>query len=552
MTLSQNVLLEMVAAYPRPTAVVSPGGSPTLNQAARAMLAAMGLMSDATAPTVEPAIVDWVQELGEELLSGGESAVPNRREFGALSGPQVLSAAVAPAREGADDTMCALVSLDNVTGVKLAECGLPLASRLLELFNRFRPGPETYQRILQELKAFTGVEAVGLRLVEGEDYPYYFTNGFDNEFVEAEKHLCVKNEDGECLRDEDGSPLLECMCGNIIRGRTDPAQSFFTGQGSFWSNNTTHLLATTSEEDRQARTRNRCNAEGYETVVLIPLKSDEKVVGLMQFNDRRMGRMSADMLRFLEGLGASIGIALARNREQEILARQAEELRRSNEDLRQFAAVASHDLQEPLRTITGFGQLLDRRHSVQLSEDGQKMVHYMVDGASRMQNLVRDLLAYSRVEGRGKPFEHIDCDAVLDGVRESLEAVLAESGGRLLGGGLPTIQGDPNQILQLFLNLASNGLKFRKEGIPPVVEVSAARTEEGWVFKFSDNGIGIAPEYHTHVFEMFKRLHSKDSYSGTGIGLSICRKIVERHGGRIWVESESGKGATFCFVFPAA
>ena len=431
-----------------------------------------------------------------------------------------------------------------------AERRLSLALRVLDLLNRFRPGPDTYRQILEELKEFTDFEAVGLRLTEGDDYPYYFTYGFDNAFVEAENHLCIVDDDGECLKAEDGSPVLECMCGNIIRGRTNPELEFFSKGGSFWSNNTTHLLATTTDEERQAHTRNHCNAEGYETVVLVPLKSGEEVIGLLQFNDRRTGRMTAGMLAFLEGLGASIGIALARNREQQALVRKASELKRSNEDLRQFTAVASHDLQEPLRTITSFGQLLEKKHGKSLDEDGLKLIHYMISGASRLHSLIGDLLTYSNVEGQRLHFESVDCNAILSRVREALDAVLTSTDGKLVSDGLPTISGDRSQVFQLFQNLVANGLKFRTEGVRPKVEVSATQTEAGWLFKFADNGIGIAPRFHEHVFQMFKRLHSRDSYSGTGIGLPLCRKIVQRHGGRIWIDSELDQGTTVCVLLP--
>ena len=167
-----------------------------------------------------------------------------------------------------------------------------------------------------------------------------------------------------------------------------------------------------------------------------------------------------------------------------------------------------------------------------------------------MQDLVQDLLVYSRVESASRPVEPVDCDQLMANVRESLAGLLAESGGTIRCAALPVVMGDSHQIFQLLQNLVNNGLKFSGEGVSPMVSVSAERTAEGWLFRVADNGIGIEPEHHERIFEMFRRLHPRAAYPGTGIGLALCRKIVNRHGGRIWVESEPGQGATFCFVLP--
>ena len=257
------------------------------------------------------------------------------------------------------------------------------------------------------------------------------------------------------------------------------------------------------------------------------------------------------MLRFLEGLGASIGIVLSRNREQEVLANQSEELRRSNEHLSKFAAIASHDLQEPIRTVKVFAELLERRYKGSLDEKAEKMIGFMVDGATRMQKLVQDVLTYSELNSGRKALGPVDCNLVLQEAQESLAALIARSGATVHSGPLPVVQGDSNQLGQLFRNLLSNGLKFQTQAQAPVVSVSATPTDGGWLLRVADNGIGIDPQHHDRIFEMFQRLHSSGTYSGTGIGLALCHRIVNRHGGRIWVESELGKGATFCFILPA-
>jgi PAS domain S-box-containing protein len=213
----------------------------------------------------------------------------------------------------------------DVTDRKQAELRDRLAYEVLELLNRSDGSKDTVRDILQLIKKNTDFEAVGIRLREGDDFPYYDTNGFSDDFIHAERYLCARDDERKILRDEQGNPILDGMCGNILCGRTNPALPFFTRGGSFWSNCTTELLASTTEEDRQARTRNRCNGEGYESVALIPLRSGDETIGLLQLNDRRRNQFTPEMIRFFEGLGASIGIALSRKQAEEAL-RESEEL----------------------------------------------------------------------------------------------------------------------------------------------------------------------------------------------------------------------------------
>ncbi len=199
-----------------------------------------------------------------------------------------------------------------------------LALEILRELNEPISALNSIESILEKLKEFTEVDAVAIRLRESEDFPYFVSSGFPDAFVEAEKYLCARDTAGEIIRDSDGNPCLECMCGNIIMGRTDPSYAFFTEKGSFWSNCTTELLASTTDEDRQTRTRNRCISDGYESVALIPLNTGDEVVGLLQFNDRRTNRFTLDMIHFLEEIGAGIGIALTRNRMREAMLESLE------------------------------------------------------------------------------------------------------------------------------------------------------------------------------------------------------------------------------------
>jgi PAS domain S-box-containing protein len=232
------------------------------------------------------------------------------------------------------------------------------------------------------------------------------------------------------------------------------------------------------------------------------------------------------------------------------LADQRKELERSNEELQQFAYVASHDLQEPLRMVASYTQLLSRRYKDKLGPDADEFIHYAVDGAQRMQTLINDLLAYSRVGTRGKPFEPVDLNQVVEIVKANLKVAIEESGAQLVvPASLPMVSGDRSQLVQLFQNLIGNAIKFHGEAAPRV-EISAERDEPAgmWRFAVRDNGIGIDPEHHDRIFVIFQRLHTREHYQGTGIGLAVCRKIVERHGGKIGVESADGKGSIFHFT----
>lgn len=238
-----------------------------------------------------------------------------------------------------------------------------------------------------------------------------------------------------------------------------------------------------------------------------------------------------------------------RQQAQEALAQRAEELARSNAELEQFAYVASHDLQEPLRMVASYTQLLAKRYQDKLDSDARDFIAYAVDGAIRMQTLITDLLNFSRLGTRGKSFQPADGDAILERTLAALKLAISEGGAVVTRDPLPTVMGDELQLGQLFQNLLANAIKFRSD-TPSHVHLSAARDANAWKFSVRDNGIGIAPEYAERIFMIFQQLHSKGEYPGTGIGLAICKKIVERHGGRIWVESQPGKGATFFFTIP--
>ncbi|MGA2798619.1 MAG: PAS domain S-box protein [Thermoguttaceae bacterium] len=235
---------------------------------------------------------------------------------------------------------------------------------------------------------------------------------------------------------------------------------------------------------------------------------------------------------------------------EELVTQRTEELSRSNRDLEQFAYAASHDLQEPLRMISGYLQLLSERYKGQLDEKADKYIDYSVDGAARMSILIRDLLDYSRVNTRGEELRNVDCNKAFESALRNLGSAIKESGANVTHDSLPVLSADQTQLAQLFQNLVGNAIKFRSPQRPPQIHVSARKDQSHWLFRVEDNGIGFEQQYEDKIFMIFQRLHGRGQYPGTGIGLAICKRIIERHGGRIWAASEPDKGTNFFFTIP--
>ena len=291
-------------------------------------------------------------------------------------------------------------------------------------------------------------------------------------------------------------------------------------------------------------------SQGVRSAVVLPVKGSEGIVGVLDVVSRETGYFTPERVRFLTAVGSGLGLLLENARLYETLERHAEELTRSNTELEQFAYVASHDLQEPLRMVTSYVEILADEYQDKLDDNADRYIGYAVDGAKRMKALIDDLLAYSRLSSGGNKFENTDCNHVVDRVVEALNASITETGASCNSGSLPTVKGDGMQLHQLFQNLISNGIKFRSHETPRI-DVSAQREGEHWLFAIKDNGIGIAPRHHEQIFQMFQRLHHRGEYPGTGVGLAVSAKIVQRHGGTIWVDSDEGKGTTVYFTIPA-
>jgi signal transduction histidine kinase len=343
-------------------------------------------------------------------------------------------------------------------------------------------------------------------------------------------HLEASSELSEEFRAASEKPALKSGGGMI--GRV-----FSTGE-SLWVSN----LAQEPEFTRGGVSQEIAAA-------MVPIKVGSDVVGVLEFFAGETREPDDEFLNVLTQIGIQLGRAVERAQSQDQLARRAEDLARSNADLEQFAYVASHDLQEPLRMVSSYMQLLSERYEAELDETGQRYIHYAVDGASRMQSLVRDLLSFSRVGSRGLEKVPTDLNRVVGQTLNNFEVAIKECGAVVTSDDLPAVNGDPGQLTQLFQNLIGNAIKFHG-ATQPEVRISAERQPDEWLFTVTDNGVGFDAKYAERVFVIFKRLHSREEYPGTGIGLAICKKIVERHGGRIWAESEIGRGTTIFFTLP--
>jgi PAS domain S-box-containing protein len=300
---------------------------------------------------------------------------------------------------------------------------------------------------------------------------------------------------------------------------------------------------------------------GLRGAFALPVLMGDRVLGAIEFFGREARRPDPWLLEITVSVGREIGQLMVRRRAEAALREseaalraandelelKARELSRSNDELQQFAYVASHDLQEPLRMISSYTQLLERRYAGKLDANAREFMEFIVDGAARMKQLIEDLLAYSRVGTRGRDFQMTSSENALAKALATLRAAQQSSEAVVTHDKLPEVLADGAQLTQVFQNLIGNAMKFRGEEAPRI-HVSADAREEVWVFEVRDNGIGLDPQYADRIFMMFQRLHNKTEYPGTGIGLAIVKKIVERHGGRIWVESTPGKGSTFGFT----
>jgi signal transduction histidine kinase len=448
-------------------------------------------------------------------------------------------------------------------------------NRLLALFAQKISVMDYLQAVLGLVQEWSGCEAVGIRITDEQgEIPYQCWTGFDPAFVEQENRLSLQRDACCCLR-------------AISQDLLDTDRELLTPGGSYRCDDQTAFL-NQLPADKQGRYRGTCAQFGFVSVAVIPLRYHNQILGALHLADSRRARFAPATVEFLESMAPLIAEAvhrfqteaeLARHRNQlELLVKQrtselitanarleleiserkraqetlhqiAQELQRSNRELEQFAYVASHDLQEPLRAVAGYVRLLERRFPTSLDPKAREYVAGAVAGATRMENLITGLLAFSRIGTQSGEFAPNDFNLLLEEALHNLSAVLEESHAEVTCNRLPALSADSIQMVQIFQNLIGNAVKFRREEVPRI-HIGAQQNAGRWVFAVKDNGIGIEPHYFERIFQIFQRLHTRKHYPGTGIGLAICKKIVERHRGAIWVESEPGQGSTFYFSIP--
>ena len=464
-------------------------------------------------------------------------------------------------RDEAGQVQGVFAAARDITERKQAERRRDFTSALLALFAHKASASEYLRSVVEVIREWTGCQALGIRIADQQgEIPYESWAGFEPEFIKLENRLSLKRDNCCCIR-------------AISEDFEEPDQALLTPGGSYRCDDAIAFVNKLAPEKR-ARYRGNCMKFGFASLAIIPVRYRDGVIGALHLADRRPGQFPPSAVEFLETMTPLVGEAvhrfqmeaeLARHRDQlELLVgrrtqeltaantqlqQAAEELERSNRDLEQFAYVASHDLQEPLRAVGGYVKLLERRLGKGLDARAREFITGAFDGALRMERLITDLLAFSRVGTRGGEFVPTGLDAVFHQVLANLHASIESAQATVTHDPLPTLTVDGTQLMQLFQNLIGNALKFRG-GPPPAIHLGAQKQDGRWVFSVRDNGIGIEPQYFEKIFQIFQRLHTRKDYSGTGIGLAICKKIVERHGGTIWVESQPGQGSTFFFSLP--
>jgi len=443
-----------------------------------------------------------------------------------------------------ETTRRVVVAHENNTARKQAELYRDMAREVLQILNEPGDAPDSIQRVLATLKTRTGFDAIGIRLQAGNDFPYFVQEGFPTDFLRTENTLVERAVDGGLCQDKDGNVRLECTCGLVIAGKLPLGHPLFTPGGSFWTNDSFPLLNLSTDQDPRLHPRNNCIHQGYASVALTPIRNNDKIVGLIQFNDQRNNCFTREAVELLEQIAAHIGGALLR--------KQAEELvRAKNQELEQFTYAVSHDLRSPVVTIQTFLDYLKQdiadQNTVRVTAD----MNFIYTAASKMALLLDELLKLSRLGHQKNPPADVLLQVV---VKEALDLVagrISQRGVQVTMAKDPvTLHGDRARFVAVFQNLVDNACKFMGDQKEPCVEIGVETRAAEPVYFVRDNGGGIDPRHQAKLFGLFVRLNSQ--VEGTGIGLVLVKRIVELQGGRIWVESKGiGQGSCFCFTLPS-
>ncbi|UCG03991.1 MAG: GAF domain-containing sensor histidine kinase [Candidatus Heimdallarchaeota archaeon] len=418
-----------------------------------------------------------------------------------------------------------------------------IAKTICSELNNFIELKPTLQTVISFLKELTGIEAISIRLHDEGDYPYYIYEGFPQDFIQRENILCARDRNGRRVKNPDGEGyLLECMCGNIIRGRFDPSQEFFTEKGSFWSNNTSELLRSSTVEDRQSNTRNYCNSVGYESVALIPIKAKGENLGLIQLNDKRIGIFTEDLIYYLEMIGEKIGLAVKNSL---IFSKLQEAFNSTNF----FFSIIAHDIIGPFSTLTTFLEFLDQNFDELNQGDVKKHISRIYRSSRSVYELLDNLFTWSSIQRESFVLEpeKVDLKSSIDEIFEGLydrastkEITLQEFVPEKL-----TIQANKESLKTVIRNLLSNAIKFTEPG--GIVTVSGLMEENRVKITVKDTGVGIDSENLANLFTFNPQKKRKGTKGerGAGLGLLICQQLLKKMEGSLNVKSDLGRGSEF-------
>ncbi|QLK27255.1 PAS domain S-box protein [Natrinema zhouii] len=432
-------------------------------------------------------------------------------------------------------------------GVSLTDFTFDGDRYFVGLFRDISPRKEAEQTLTEKVVQLESVSYLGRRALENADIDDMLekttelvTAALDAEYATVFEHDAA-GPDGAVLRLRAGTGF------DVADGETTPAAGSIAAAALADGGPVViEDLESDPRFDGPSLVPDRDVRSGI-TVTIGPTADPWGVLDVYDTDRREFADHDVD---FLESVATIIATAIERQGYERRLNETVSELEASNERLEQFAYAASHDLQEPLRMISSYLQLIESRYAAELDADGREFIDYAVDGANRMSEMIDGLLEYSRIDTQGDPFEPVDLDAVLADVLTDLQMMVEQSDAEIAVEPLPEVQGDSRQLRQLFQNLLSNAIEYSGDKSPQV-DVTAEQRGRNWEISVRDDGIGIDPDDQDRVFQVFQRLHTREEYDGTGIGLALCRRIVERHGGEIWVDAEPGEGSTFTFTIPA-
>ena len=442
-----------------------------------------------------------------------------------------------------------VISFVDITDRKESEVSRTLGMEILKKLNDNNTMNSSIQQVLVLLKTYTDTDAIGIRIQEGEDFPYYEQSGFPEDFLLTENSLIIRNADGSTCRNTDGTACLACTCGLVISGTADLTNPLFSKGGSFWTNNSLPILDIPLPDDPRHNPRTTCIQKGYASIALVPIKTDNKIIGLIQVNDKRKGQLTLKKIEFIETIASHIGSFIIRKKTEKNLQKYTTKLEQSNKELADFVYIASHDLKEPLRGISNCASFIQMDHP-KLEEIIKKELNHIIELAERLDIFINELLAFSKIGNTDIPFADCLIKEIVEDSIENIRSCGFYTNAEIIIKDFPdtAILCNRERLKYVYQNLITNGLKYNTK-THKRIEIGSFYENNQNVYYVYDNGIGIEETHHEIIFQIFKRLHPKDEFTGgTGVGLAIVKKVILQHHGDIWLKSMPNQGTTFYFT----